>query len=407
MTGRSPIGRYKLRTGAAALLSLAVSGCAGASVPAVPPTAQDQESSPEPPAGGSTLGSLLDSAVMSCVSPSPDPQLRKYVASVGGRLAARTGGDWKFRLVDEHRPSAFGLPGSFVYVAVGLLHRVRSEAELAAVLAHEMGHELAGHGRESLAAVFEGGPVSNSPFEDEVEADAIAVELLARSGYDTAALPRVLAMLGSYLPPHSAEELARRIEFLEATPRREGRSGPDRLADSLHGAVLKTPGVALVGLESWHVEASTASPCEPLLAYHDATGDRLSISARSDLPPKSPGELAATIEAHSLYLRPDPSQGAVVVHAAVESPSGAWRQMTYQGGPDTTVEEAEAKLRSMWGSSPGLRLLVIRPSEGDTIESIHRLRCPEADIEWMRSAGSPRDGGQLAPEDFVLCTEEF
>ncbi len=66
-----------------------------------------------------------------------------------------------------------------------------------------------------------------------------------------------------------------------------------------------------------------------------------------------------------------------------------------------------AAKRSMWAPAPGLRLVVVRVEEGDTVESIHAQRCPDANIEWMRSVRGSRGGEVLEPGDFVLCTEEF
>jgi len=74
--------------------------------------------------------------------------LQQYVADVGQRLAAvseRPDLPWQFRVVDDPTPNAFALPGGYIFVTRGLLALLTSEAQLAAVLGHEIGHVTARH----------------------------------------------------------------------------------------------------------------------------------------------------------------------------------------------------------------------------------------------------------------------
>ena len=67
---------------------------------------------------------------------------------VGAKLAAdseRPNLPWTFRVVDDASVNAFALPGGFIYVTRGILTHLNSEAELAAVLGHEIGHVTARH----------------------------------------------------------------------------------------------------------------------------------------------------------------------------------------------------------------------------------------------------------------------
>lgn len=354
------------------------------------------------------VGALLDAALLSCLPSIADLDLQAYVAAVGNRVAVQASvadRRWTFRLIDDHRPLAFALPGSFVYVALGLLLRVQSEAELAAVLAHEMGHALAGHGHTALAAVFEGGGMFKS-LDIEVEADAIAFRLLAHGGYGTDALPQVLREL-AVLMPGAREELGRRVQRLEqmVAPPRTSHS-PDRLLDSLDGAVLRAPGVSMIGLRGWGAQAEAGSPCDPLVVYN-AAGSRVSISSRSRERPPLLGEAITAPEGYALYLRPDPRDDAVVAHAAMRGPAGAWREITYEGAPDATMAEATATLRSMWAPAPGSRARVIRAREGDTVAALHAAHCPLADLAWMQSVSGVGAGETLHPGDSVLCTDAF
>jgi predicted Zn-dependent protease len=79
----------------------------------------------------------------------PDEELQRYVSAVGQRLAAdseRPDLPWTFRVVDDAAVNAFALPGGFIYLTRGILSHFNSEAEMAAVLGHEIGHVTARHG---------------------------------------------------------------------------------------------------------------------------------------------------------------------------------------------------------------------------------------------------------------------
>lgn len=77
-----------------------------------------------------------------------DEALQQYVADVGQRLAAvseRPDLPWQFGVVDDPTPNAFALPGGYIFVTRGLMGLLTSEAQLAAVLGHEIGHVTARH----------------------------------------------------------------------------------------------------------------------------------------------------------------------------------------------------------------------------------------------------------------------
>lgn len=84
-----------------------------------------------------------------------DPSLQAWVSDIGLRLVREAGVQdlypWSFGVVDDDAVNAFALPGGPIFVTRGMLAFVGSEAELAAVLAHEIGHVAARHGAQQLS----------------------------------------------------------------------------------------------------------------------------------------------------------------------------------------------------------------------------------------------------------------
>lgn len=83
-----------------------------------------------------------------------DAALQAYVRGIGARLAAeseRPELPWRFGVVDDAVPNAFALPGGPVYITRGLMSLMNSEAELATVLGHEIGHITARHSVQQIS----------------------------------------------------------------------------------------------------------------------------------------------------------------------------------------------------------------------------------------------------------------
>ena len=175
-----------------------------------------------------------------------DPEVGAYVAEIGGRLAAnseRAGARFTFTVLNSPNVNAFALPGGYIYVTRGLIALANSEAELAGVVAHEIGHVIARHTaqRYSRAAATQIGAtllgaligsrevgdllqvggqlyLLNFSREQEFEADSLGVRYLRRTGYDPVAEAQFL------------QNLAREKSLQEKLAQREGR---DRQSDFL------------------------------------------------------------------------------------------------------------------------------------------------------------------------------
>lgn len=77
-----------------------------------------------------------------------DSALQQYVSNIGMELAKRSERPelpWEFHVIDEATPNAFALPGGPVFVTRGLVTLMTSEAQLATVVGHEIGHVTARH----------------------------------------------------------------------------------------------------------------------------------------------------------------------------------------------------------------------------------------------------------------------
>jgi predicted Zn-dependent protease len=87
----------------------------------------------------------------------PDERLQAYVDSVGDRVVQRSGAGksgypFEFHLLrDPKTVNAFALPGGQIFITAALLGQMSSEAQLAAVFGHEVGHVVGRHGAEHLA----------------------------------------------------------------------------------------------------------------------------------------------------------------------------------------------------------------------------------------------------------------
>ena len=152
-----------------------------------------------------------------------DPALAAYVSSVGGLLAKTTETpdlEFTFTVLDSPIINAFALPGGYVHVTRGLIALADDEAELAGVLAHEIGHVTARHSAErygqTMAAniarlglgILTGSSavtkavgtvgalaVRGYSRQQEYEADLLGVRYLARAGYDPGAMASFLRKL--------------------------------------------------------------------------------------------------------------------------------------------------------------------------------------------------------------------
>jgi Zn-dependent protease with chaperone function len=96
------------------------------------------------------LGREASTEVEKEVSLVKDSEVTRYVSDLGMRLTKFAPGDtdypWSFKVVDSQDINAFALPGGFIYINRGVLEAADNEAEVAGVIAHEIGHVVMRHG---------------------------------------------------------------------------------------------------------------------------------------------------------------------------------------------------------------------------------------------------------------------
>jgi len=153
----------------------------------------------------------------------PDPLMTERVSEVGRKIASvsdRKEVEYAFRVIDKDDVNAFALPGGYVFVFKGLVDKVSSDDELAAVIAHEIAHVVARHSIKRLqgsvgydilrilmaitgAGSGDAGRIDSAfgqlimsySREDEALADKMAIKYLKEAGYDPWAIVSLLKKL--------------------------------------------------------------------------------------------------------------------------------------------------------------------------------------------------------------------
>jgi predicted Zn-dependent protease len=179
-----------------------------------------------------------------------DARLQAYVNDVGQKLARNSQRPelrWRFTVLDSAEVNAFALPGGYVYVTRGIMAYMDSEADLAGVIGHEIGHVTARHGAQRatrqqaagigvLAATVFGavlesqglggagdlasqvsqnvaaGYIASYSRDQELQADKLGADYLAKAAYNPRNMVDVIQVLKS------------QEQFAADTARAQGRS---------------------------------------------------------------------------------------------------------------------------------------------------------------------------------------
>lgn len=163
------------------------------------------------------IGRVVAARILATYPLSSNDKLQRYVTLVGNTIAAysaRPSLEWHFSVIDTPYINAFSAPGGFIFITSGAMKQIHSEAELAAVLGHEIAHATQKHILKEikrantigagldLAKTTSGGSFLNDEMgekigqiayeklfttglsrRDEEEADKIGTDLAAAAGY--------------------------------------------------------------------------------------------------------------------------------------------------------------------------------------------------------------------------------
>lgn len=192
--------------------------------------------------GRQIAGNLLGAAPLV-----KDDKLQKYVNRIGRWVATqseRPDLPWHFGVIQSEDVNAFAAPGGYIFITLGLYRTFQSEADLAGVLGHEIGHVIRQHhlkilqqsklvdaggkalsksvgGNDKVQQLIGSGAeiVARGLDKDaEFEADRIGVVLATRAGYDAYGLPSVLQLIG-----HAAKDDDRVALLFKTHPLPEDR----------------------------------------------------------------------------------------------------------------------------------------------------------------------------------------
>jgi len=250
--------RAPLRAGIVALLAASLSGCVTSAIPEIDTTGQAQVMTPSDRPVTVDNVQANDRMAQLARQQHPqilatyggeysDPKLERMLAKVVGNLTTVAGNPtqaYRITILNSPNVNAFALPGGYLYVTRGLLALANDSAEVAAVIAHEMGHVTANHGiqrlkkeqEEAVAAkvvndVLGGssgaraelikGKLDLAQFSrnQELEADAIGIKSSGQAGFDPFAASRFLASMGTYTNMRSVNGAGdASLDFLASHP---------------------------------------------------------------------------------------------------------------------------------------------------------------------------------------------
>jgi len=199
------------------VLSLALSACA------VNPVTGEQDFVTVSEAEEIRQGQRYHEEIIAAYGIYDDPALQQYVDRIGQELAAkshRANLKFTFTVLDSPDINAFALPGGYVYITRGIMAYLDSEAELAGVIGHEIGHVTARHSVRQQGGQFASnilsilvatttgdqtlgdlsqqlstGLIRGYGRDHELEADRLGAEYLHTSGYDPENMLEVIGVL--------------------------------------------------------------------------------------------------------------------------------------------------------------------------------------------------------------------
>src|SRR6266404_435607 len=316
-----------------------------------------------------------------------DPKVDEYLTNLGMRLVAKLPNrgvqyPWEFHCVNSKEINAFALPGGYVFVNRGAIEAADNEAQLAAVMAHELSHVVMRHGTAQLSkgslmqgaatifgqifggstsgallsqgvALGAGGLLLRYSRSDETQADVLGTQSLYDVGYDPRAMAQFFEKLqaetkGKNPPqflsdhPNPGNRVSRvneEIDKLGGVPSNAKRDSPEFEAikrEVMSLPVVKTP-PASVG---------SAAPPPPSGNFVDYQGDGVAL--------KVPGNWKRYEDNGSVTFAPDGgiSQKGGLAYGLIVSVN----DVQNDGSEQALANATRALIRELAKTNPGLKV---------------------------------------------------
>jgi hypothetical protein len=253
-----------------------------------------------------------------------DSRTNAYIDRLGKTLAARAPGEkypYQFKVINDKRINAFALPGGYVYINRGVIEAAASEAQLASVLAHEIGHVALRHGTNQVSKAYIaqaplailGGVLGNNSVgavlaqlgvgfatnsillkysrDAERQADLMGTQILYDAGYD----PRGAV---EFFERIQAESKGRAAEFFSSHP------NPDNRISGVQNEIVKLGG-ARSGARTTSSEFQSVKNLiggMPAAASNGRAGSNVPADTRTGRP-ETPSTRMATFNGQDLQFR--------------------------------------------------------------------------------------------------------
>ena len=419
----------RLRRSAAALaLGIALAGCGGA----VNPATGQSEFSLIPESQDYAMGAEAHREVIAEYGGVyENPRVQAFVENIGRRLAQATGRPdirYTFTLLDSDMVNAFATPGGFVYITRGMLAVAQDEADIAAVMGHEIGHVTARHsasrqtqsvfaqlgaavlgavtgseGLANIAGVGAGAWLAKHSRDDEFQADELGVRYLVGAGYDPGAMSTLLQGLerSSQLEQAMAGGRGGGFDFFSTHPQT-----PDRIERAERMAAQTGQQGGYRGREEYlrAVDGMTygENPSQGLVEgtgfVHPELGFRFDVP-RGFRIRNAPDKVTATAQDGSAIVFDMEGQARQFGGSMAQYLARGWprdiplddiRPIRMPGGVDAAT--GTARLQAKGGGRVDARFVAIRTGEGD----IYRFRLltqrltRDLDAAFLETAASLR-----------------